>query len=90
MMVGADVGWVEAKARRLSLKSVVFLNKMPAQQYYDTMYRARVVVMSSIWLEPFGRIPLEANRLGVPAVVKWSIVKRLLLISGIQSCLRLP
>jgi glycosyltransferase involved in cell wall biosynthesis len=25
--------------------------------------------MPSIWPEPFGRIPVEANRLGVPAVV---------------------
>jgi glycosyltransferase involved in cell wall biosynthesis len=33
------------------------------------MYRARAVVMPSIWSEPFGRIPVEANRLGVPAVV---------------------
>jgi glycosyltransferase involved in cell wall biosynthesis len=33
------------------------------------MYKARAVVMPSIWPEPFGRIPVEANRLGVPAVV---------------------
>jgi glycosyltransferase involved in cell wall biosynthesis len=33
------------------------------------MYRARAVVMPSIWPEPFGRISVEANRLGVPAVV---------------------
>jgi glycosyltransferase involved in cell wall biosynthesis len=33
------------------------------------MYRARAVVMPSVGLEAFGRIPVEANRLGVPAVV---------------------
>jgi glycosyltransferase involved in cell wall biosynthesis len=33
------------------------------------MFGAKAVVMPSIWPEPFGRIPVEANRLGVPAVV---------------------
>jgi glycosyltransferase involved in cell wall biosynthesis len=47
----------------------VFLDKLPSDELYGLMYKARAVVMPSIWPEPFGRIPVEANRLGVPAVV---------------------
>jgi glycosyltransferase involved in cell wall biosynthesis len=33
------------------------------------MYKAKAVVMPSLVPEAFGRIPVEANRLGVPAIV---------------------
>jgi glycosyltransferase involved in cell wall biosynthesis len=55
--------------RRADLSNVVLLNKLPPDMFYQLMYKARAVVMPSIWPEPFGRIPVEANRLGVPAVV---------------------
>ena len=32
-------------------------------------HRAHLVIMPSIWPEPFGRIPVEANKLGVPVIV---------------------
>lgn len=32
-------------------------------------YNANLVLMPSIWPEPFGRIPVEANKLGVPVIV---------------------
>jgi glycosyltransferase involved in cell wall biosynthesis len=55
--------------RRADLSNVVLLDKLPPGKFYQLMYKARAVVMPSIWPEPFGRIPVEANRLGVPAVV---------------------
>jgi len=68
-MVGCKDSWVEKYAKRLSLNNIVFVDKLPSRNYYHTMYKARAVVMPSIWPEAFGRIPVEANRLGVPAVV---------------------
>jgi glycosyltransferase involved in cell wall biosynthesis len=68
-MVGCKGSWVERLAKKMNLRNVVFFDKLPSDEYYRLMYRARAVVMPSIWPEPFGRIPVEANRLGVPAVV---------------------
>jgi glycosyltransferase involved in cell wall biosynthesis len=71
-MVDCKGSWVERIGRRKNLKNVVFTEKLPTREYYGLMYRARAVVMPSIWPEPFGRIPVEANRLGVPAIVSGS------------------
>ncbi len=68
-MIGCKGSWVEGLAKKMSLNNVVFLGKLPSDELYRLMYKARAVVMPSIWPEPFGRIPVEANRLGVPAVV---------------------
>jgi glycosyltransferase involved in cell wall biosynthesis len=68
-MVGCKDTWVEGKARRMNLRNIVFTEKMPSSKYYHLMYKAKAIVMPSIWPEPFGRMPVEANRLGVPAVV---------------------
>jgi glycosyltransferase involved in cell wall biosynthesis len=71
-MVGCGGSWVERLAKRMGLRNVIFFGKLPPGEYYRLMYRARAVVMPSIWPEPFGRISVEANRLGVPAVVSSS------------------
>jgi glycosyltransferase involved in cell wall biosynthesis len=68
-MIGCKGSWVERLAKRMSLNNVIFFGKLPSDEYYRLIYKARAVVMPSIWPEPFGRIPVEANRLGVPAVV---------------------
>jgi len=68
-MIGCKDTWVERVAKRMNSKNIVFLNKLPSETYYKLMYKAKAVVIPSIWPEPFGRIPVEANRLGVPAVV---------------------
>ncbi len=68
-MIWCKGSWVEGLAKKMCLNNVVFLDKLPLDELYRLMYKARAVVMSSIWPEPFGRIPVEANRLGVPAVV---------------------
>jgi len=68
-MIRCKGSWVERIAKKMSLNNVVFLDKLPSDELYGLMYKARAVVMPSIWPEPFGRIPVEANRLGVPAVV---------------------
>jgi glycosyltransferase involved in cell wall biosynthesis len=68
-MVGCRGSWVERLAKKMDLRNVIFFDKLSSDEYYKLMYRARAVVMPSIWPEPFGRIPVEANRLGVPAIV---------------------
>jgi glycosyltransferase involved in cell wall biosynthesis len=68
-IVGCKNSWVERMARKMNLKNIIFFERLPSDEYYNIIYRARAVVMPSIWPEPFGRIPVEANRLGVPAVV---------------------
>jgi glycosyltransferase involved in cell wall biosynthesis len=68
-IVGCKGSWIERLAKKMNLKNTVFCDKLPPREYYKLMYGARAVVMPSIWPEPFGRIPVEANRLGVPAIV---------------------
>ncbi|MEM4488867.1 MAG: glycosyltransferase family 4 protein [Desulfurococcaceae archaeon] len=70
IMFGCRGSWVEEYARRLGIsRSVVFVGRESFAKLYETISSASVVVMPSIWPEPFGRIPVEANRLGVMAVV---------------------
>ena len=68
-MIGCKGSWVEVLARRMNLNNVVFFGRFPPKEYYYLLYKAKAAVMPSIWPETFGRIPVEANRLGVPAVV---------------------
>jgi glycosyltransferase involved in cell wall biosynthesis len=69
-MVGCRSTWVEEKARRMNLRNIEFMERLPPdRRYYYLMYKAKAVVMPSLVPEAFGRIPVEANRLGVPAIV---------------------
>jgi glycosyltransferase involved in cell wall biosynthesis len=68
-IVGCKNSWVERMAKKMNLKNIIFFERLPLDKYYNIMYKARAVVMPSVWPEPFGRIPVEANRLGVPAIV---------------------
>ncbi|MEM1510168.1 MAG: glycosyltransferase family 4 protein [Thermofilaceae archaeon] len=70
VMFGCKGSWVEKYARKLGVcRSVIFFGKESFAKLYETITTASVMVMPSIWPEPFGRIPVEANRLGVMAVV---------------------
>jgi glycosyltransferase involved in cell wall biosynthesis len=69
-MVGCKDKWIERKARQTNLRNIVFMNRLPPdREYYYLIYKAKAVVMPSLVPETFGRIPVEANRLGVPAIV---------------------
>lgn len=68
-MVGCKGSWVEKKAKKLNLKGVVLLNRLPPEKLYSIMSKAKVVVMPSILPEPFGRLAAEGNVLGIPALV---------------------
>jgi glycosyltransferase involved in cell wall biosynthesis len=69
-MVGCKSTWVERKAHQMALRNIVFMERLPPdRRYYYLMYKAKAVVMPSLVPEAFGRIPVEANRLGVPAIV---------------------
>ncbi|MEM4888751.1 MAG: glycosyltransferase family 4 protein [Thermosphaera sp.] len=70
VMFGCKGSWVEEYARKLGVsRSVVFVGRESFAKLYETISSASVVVMPSVWPEPFGRIPVEANRIGVMAVV---------------------
>ena len=70
IMTGCKGSWVEAYAKRVGVSEYVeFASKISLEQLYKSMSRARAVIMPSVWPEPFGREPVEANRLGTPAVV---------------------
>jgi len=68
-MVNCRNSWVESIAKKMNLKNVVFTEWLSPESCYHLMYRAKAVVMPSLLPESFGRIPIEANRLGVPAIV---------------------
>jgi glycosyltransferase involved in cell wall biosynthesis len=68
-MTGCKGSWIETRVRRMNLNNVIFFGRLPSKKYYYLLYKAKAAVMPSIWPETFGRIPVEANRLGVPAVV---------------------
>jgi glycosyltransferase involved in cell wall biosynthesis len=68
-MVGCKDSWVEVLAKKKGLNNVVFFSKIPSSNYYYLLFKAKATITPSIWPETFGRIPVEANRLGVPAVV---------------------
>ncbi|MEM1510832.1 MAG: glycosyltransferase family 4 protein, partial [Thermofilaceae archaeon] len=69
-MFGCEGSWVEEYARKLGIeKSVTFMKKVSLDNLYKFILAANAVVMPSIVPESFGRIPVEANRLGVVAVV---------------------
>ena len=63
---------MERIAERKGLKNIVFTEKLSLENLYHLMYKTRAVIMSSVWVESFGRIPVEANKLGVPAIVSSS------------------
>jgi glycosyltransferase involved in cell wall biosynthesis len=60
---------IEELVMRTGLSNIILLDKLSPERLYHLMYKARAVVMPSLWPETFGRIPVEANRLGVPAIV---------------------
>uniref|UniRef100_A0A7J2U3A7 Glycosyltransferase n=1 Tax=Ignisphaera aggregans TaxID=334771 RepID=A0A7J2U3A7_9CREN len=83
-MVGCKNTWVERKARQMNLRNIVFMERLPPdRRYYYLMYKAKAVVMPSLVPEAFGRIPVEANRLGVPAVVSSAGALPEIIIDGI-------
>lgn len=70
LMFGCKDTWIEKYIARLGLeRNVVCMGKESFDKLYEAMYKAEAVVMPSIWPEPFGRVPVESNRLGTPAVV---------------------
>lgn len=69
IMFNCKGSWVEKYARRLGVeKAVIFTEKVSFSELYRKISTANVAVMPSLWPEPFGRVPVEANRLGVPSV----------------------
>ena len=62
--------WIEGIARQLGVEShVELLPRLTRAEMYALMAESQVVLAPSIWPEVFGRVPVEANKLGTPAIV---------------------
>lgn len=69
-MFGCTDIWIEKYVSKLNIeKNVVCMDRKPFDTVYELMSKAKAVVMPSICPESFGRVPVEANRLGTIAVV---------------------
>jgi glycosyltransferase involved in cell wall biosynthesis len=67
-MIGCKGTWVERYASKLGIeKNVKFHGRMPKSEFYK-LIGSSIVVVPSIWPEPFGIIALEANYLGSPVI----------------------
>lgn len=70
VMFGCKNTWVEQYAKKLGIHNRInFKSKASFKELYEDMAKASVVVMPSIWPEPFGRVPVKANRLGTFSIV---------------------
>lgn len=67
----AGVGPEEEKLKAMVPKGakIEFLGFVPGNELWRTMRRARMVVVPSVWYEPFGLVALEAMCQGTPVVV---------------------
>lgn len=62
--------WIENLVRKLDMeRHVRLLPMLKLEEVYALMSRSNLVLMPSLWPEAFGRIPVEANQLGTPAIV---------------------
>jgi glycosyltransferase involved in cell wall biosynthesis len=62
--------WIESLVRKLNLeKHVQLCRRLERNKVFSLMASSSLVVTPSLWPEGFGRIPVEANKLGTPAVV---------------------
>jgi glycosyltransferase involved in cell wall biosynthesis len=71
IMLGTQADtWIRNSVKRLNLeKQVKLLPIVSKKQVSTLMANSAVVMMPSLFPETFGRIPVEANLLGTPAVV---------------------
>jgi glycosyltransferase involved in cell wall biosynthesis len=68
-MTGASNSWLEGLARRLGIEEQVkFLGRLPDDEYFNIMAKAKALALPSIWPEPFGLVAAESISLGVPVV----------------------
>lgn len=62
--------WIEGLVRQLGIeRHVELLPRLRREDTYKLMTESRLVLMPSICPEVGGRVPLEANKLGTPAIV---------------------
>lgn len=52
-----------------AMTNITFLGARSHKETLELMRRARVVVVPSIWWEPFGMVSIEAQALGTPVIV---------------------
>lgn len=69
-LVVAGSGSQEQRLRKQAEgRAVIFAGQLSAKELWEKMRRARVVVVPSLWQEPFGLVVLEAMAQGTPVVV---------------------
>lgn len=66
----AGVGPLEAEVLEASAKheNIEYLGFLPAEDLMERMASVQVVVVPSVWYEPFGLVALEAMSLGTPVL----------------------
>ncbi len=68
-LVGCKGTWIGAYVDNCNLTNNVSMSaKLPKKELLDLMTHSSIVVVPSIWPEPFGRVALESNYLGIPVV----------------------
>lgn len=68
-VVGEGDDEIMAQLKELSAgKNVEFLGKKPLAETYDIMGKAKVLVIPSLWHEPFGRAVVEAYAKATPVI----------------------
>lgn len=64
------IAWIDGLVRRLGMDHrIELLPKVDRNETRRLMARSSAILMPSLWGEPFGRVPVEANLLGKPAIV---------------------
>jgi len=63
LVVGATSYWVERKLKKL--KNVTYLGQVKHAKMEDIYKKTRIVLLPSVWHEPFSRVPLEAMDHGI-------------------------
>jgi glycosyltransferase involved in cell wall biosynthesis len=62
--------WIKNIVKRLGIERQVKLQRrLPRAQVSTLMAHSTIVLSPSLWNEAFGRVPVEANLLGTPAIV---------------------
>jgi glycosyltransferase involved in cell wall biosynthesis len=59
---------LEERARERGAGNVTFLGRRPRPEALDLMRAARVLVVPSVWREPFGYVAVEAMACGLPVI----------------------
>ncbi len=62
-------GPLKKQINTLKINGLKLMGQMPYQNTLEMIKKAKLVIVPSVWEEPFGRVALEAQIMGIPVVV---------------------